>query len=239
LYVPLVQRIINSSYHSALGCSPSHLLYGGRIDLDRGLIFRKPSSQSLDNHDSSPDTSAAQIYWNKVIENHELIEKASIDFLAKTISYRTQRHNNNNEITSFQNGDLVLVAKPYSRFNQDGADKLSTHLTGPVRVISRKDGTNSYVVQDLNSEARSTININRLSLFDSSRTDPANVAAADRREWIVEKIVAVHGDYSRRHDQRIFQVKWLNFPDSHNSWISAKEAKQLSCYEAFINSLRT
>jgi transposase InsO family protein len=35
-YCPVVQRIINASYHAALGTSPAYLLSGGRIDLDRG-----------------------------------------------------------------------------------------------------------------------------------------------------------------------------------------------------------
>jgi transposase InsO family protein len=39
LYLPLVQRIINSSVNSSIGVAPAQLLFGKAINLDRGLFF--------------------------------------------------------------------------------------------------------------------------------------------------------------------------------------------------------
>ena len=45
-YLPLVQRIINNSFHSAIGTTPSRVVFGDRIFLDRGFdkILQQPKN---------------------------------------------------------------------------------------------------------------------------------------------------------------------------------------------------
>ncbi len=40
--LPLVQRIMNASFNSSIGCSPAALIFGDNIDLDRCLISPAP-----------------------------------------------------------------------------------------------------------------------------------------------------------------------------------------------------
>lgn len=46
--LPLVQRAINASIHSATGTSPARILFGKNLDLDRCLLTSMPNSRDLD-----------------------------------------------------------------------------------------------------------------------------------------------------------------------------------------------
>jgi len=41
IYLPLVQRILNTEIHSSTGVSPAQLIFGNSIDLDRGIFQPK------------------------------------------------------------------------------------------------------------------------------------------------------------------------------------------------------
>ena len=45
LCLPYVQRIMDSSVHGSTGVSPGNLLFGNRLDLNRGILT--PSQQAL------------------------------------------------------------------------------------------------------------------------------------------------------------------------------------------------
>ena len=45
LCLPFVQRIMNSSVHGSTGVSPGNLLFGNRLDLNRGILT--PFQQAL------------------------------------------------------------------------------------------------------------------------------------------------------------------------------------------------
>jgi hypothetical protein len=50
MYLPLVQRILNSEVHDRIGVSPAQLLYGNAINLDHGIFLPLdaiPCSDSL------------------------------------------------------------------------------------------------------------------------------------------------------------------------------------------------
>jgi hypothetical protein len=38
--LPFAQRIVNASFHSAIGASPAQLIFGGNLDLDRCILAR-------------------------------------------------------------------------------------------------------------------------------------------------------------------------------------------------------
>ena len=53
-------------------------------------------------------------------------------------------------------------------------------------------------------------------LFDASVVDPLDVARGDHMEFFVESIVDHRHVQTRTSAE--FLVKWLNYPDSANSW---------------------
>ena len=240
IYVPLVQRIVNSAHHTSIGCSPAHLMSGGRIDLDRNLMV------SFKNISSSPRSFASiSDYWKMIIERHQDIEAASINHLHNVVLRRQQAHNrtHSDSFRSFDSGDLVLVTRPFSRFDlAAGSNKFQLPNHGPYEIVSQKPNSNSYLIKDLNKNTIKPVSIQRLIPFDSSTTyNLIEEAANDNlsQQFVVERILSVQGTSTRRQDNRFFLVKWLNYDDSFNSWIPASEAKKLTMYRDFIaNSLR-
>lgn len=75
IYLPLVQRILNSAIHSSLGVSPAQILFGNAIDLDRNLFpDAKEFSVSFANLTLSQyatDLIAAQDIIIKIAQDHQ------------------------------------------------------------------------------------------------------------------------------------------------------------------------
>ena len=75
IYLPLVQRMMNASIHSALGVSPAQILFGNAIDLDRNLFpMAKEFSISYANLTLSQyasDLLTAQDIIIKVAQDHQ------------------------------------------------------------------------------------------------------------------------------------------------------------------------
>ena len=75
IYLPLVQRILNSAIHSSLGVSPAQILFGNAIDLDRNLFpTAKEFSISFANLTLSQyatDLIAAQDIIIKIAQDHQ------------------------------------------------------------------------------------------------------------------------------------------------------------------------
>ena len=48
LYLPIVQRILNSTVSSATGTTPCRVMFGGAVDLDRPILIDPPQSSIQD-----------------------------------------------------------------------------------------------------------------------------------------------------------------------------------------------
>ena len=54
-------------------------------------------------------------------------------------------------------------------------------------------------------------------LYDSTITEPLDVARRDHMEFFVESVIDMKGDPNRKTSLE-FLVKWLNYDDTHNRW---------------------
>ena len=84
-YLPLVQRIMNSSVHSATGVAPAKIMFGNRIDLDRGVLI--PFDQVVD-----PETGIIKNDKNgdRYTTAHEHIRRMMLT--QRRLIARSQRH---------------------------------------------------------------------------------------------------------------------------------------------------
>ena len=70
--------------------------------------------------------------------------------------------------------------------------------------------------------------------YDSEVNAPADTARRDYMEFVVEKVLNHSGD-TKKPTIMSFQVKWLNYDDTHNSW---EPWKNLRLCEALHEYLR-
>ena len=214
--IPFVQRIINSSVNKSTGFSPAHMLFGNKLDLNRGILTPH----------LSVGTNSRSTYVSDLLDTQDMVLDAAIKSLLKSNDKNTS---SSKSVTVFPIGTYVL-----SRYSDRPPTRLHTKWHGPYRVVSFKDS--EYVLANLITHKERSTHIKNLKVFnyDPSIGVPADTARRDYMEYFVEKILAHSGD-TKKPTTMSFHVKWLNYDDSHNTW---EPWKQLRLVEALHDYLR-
>lgn len=225
--LPLVQRILNATPHSALGTAPSRILFGQYVSLDRGILDTQAPIQEEGRMVGVED------YVQQLKEQQETILRLSQEYLQSVIDERLTH--NPAQPTSFEQGDYVLVSYP-SR----PPSKLTPQWRGPLVVTDVKGST--YSCQDLCTLKVSQFHLERLKLYTMDRTsDPVAIAAADADEWEVEAIVdhrLVKGSSKGRKAKGAFEflVRWKGFEPSDDSWLPYSSVSELSALDTYAST---
>ena len=104
-------------------------------------------------------------------------------------------------------------------------------------VFLRKHVDDAFLCQNIINQRQYEININNLRKLVLRNSDSANTLASftqlDIIEYFVEEIISYRGNPRRRSSLQ-FLVKWLNFPDSANSWEPLSTMKDCEALDRFI-----
>ena len=140
LYLPMVERIINSSFHSSIGTAPIRMLYGDLVTLDRGLLTAWQTPESLQAKLGQLPVSA---YIRQLNEQLETVAELSRKHQEAELSRERVRESKKPKVPRvFDVGDYVLATYPGR-----SPSKLTPKWRGPSIVLERKG--NTYVVNDL------------------------------------------------------------------------------------------
>ena len=213
-YLPFTQRICNSEVVQHLGVSPAQIIFGGAIDLNRGIL--KPN-EWVESHDHNQLSG----YANKLIE----AQKAAIEYAAERQRKTDDKHlaertgKLSGEVTEFAVGTYVLMEYPNDGFlmRPRPPNKLLTPLRGPLKVISN-DGP-AYTLRDESTTNLVVAHVSRLRVFyyDKERVNPVEVAMKDTDQFLVESILT-HRGYtgkygSKKSSNLEFLVKWVGYQE--------------------------
>jgi len=155
---------------------------------------------------------------------------ASQAYLQAVIKERADK--NPTILSSFNPGDYVLVDYP-----ERPPDKLTPQWKGPLVVIEPHPTLKqTYLCQDMLSMKITPYHIERLNLFKVDPLEkPADIAAADKDLYLVEKIVAHKGKVSKKQ-QMEFRVRWLGYPDpADDTWLPWREVRMLEALAEYVN----
>jgi len=122
IFLPLVQRILNTEVHSSTGVSPAQLVFGNSIDLDRGLFQPKHISEEKE---------ASLSDWTAKLLNYQ---SRALTIARQTQSAKDDRHlaaAPDTQLTEYPDNSYVLV-----EYIDKPPSKLHPRLQGPYRVIS-------------------------------------------------------------------------------------------------------
>ena len=211
VYLPFTQRICNAEVIKHLDVSPAQIIFGGAIDLNRGII--SPNVMAKHDHGELSD------YVAKLI----IVQRATIKFAAQMQTERdekvilTKTSALQSAITEFKAGSYVLLEYPSDGFlmTPRPPNKLMTNLKGPLQVISNVGPT--YMLRDLVTTKTVFTHVSRLREFhyDRERVDPLTIAVKDSGQFLVERILD-HKGYTGKGMHKIisklqFLVKWVGY----------------------------
>ena len=222
--LPLVQRIINTAHHSAIGTYPLRLLFGDAISATSGLLTDWDDLTRLGQHE------AYSAYIETLNEQLRAVVLASQDTLKNVVERRLQK--SPLTPTTFAVGDYVLLKYP-----SGPPDKLKLHWKGPYQV-ARIEGQ-TYYLRDLLTAKEIPRFVDQLKLFkqeeDTQPSDIAELAAIDNDVYLVEKIIGHRGNY-KKSNTLYFKVQWQGYPiaNDESDWIPWSEARKLVLLKDYL-----
>lgn len=231
--LPLVQRVVNASWHSALGTSPIRVMFGAAVTPDRMLC-----SVSADAEQSPV---VVEDYVQRLINAQRELIRASEEHQQEVIDKRLAV-GIGDEVVAYEVGDYVLVSYP-----ERPPSKLAPRWRGPMVVaeVPRVDGS-TVVCQDLRTQKLLTFHISRLRPYDVSRTDdPQAVAAVDENEFVVDSIVAHRlsggGNPKKRKGKRNvtdleFRVRWAGYEPDEDTWLPYANVRDLEALDVYAST---
>ena len=221
--LPIVQRICNATYVSSIGCSPSELIFGSGLHLNRGLT----TSFTFSTCPPSPLP-----YINSLLNSQASLIRASQLFLAQQRDYAAASERiTNSSATDFPPNSYVLVTYP-----TEFRPKLANQLRGPFRVVSSLHST--YLLQSLTDNSITfSIHLSRLRPFLSdeslSHLSPLEVAATDDQESVID-FISSHRGTPTSPDSMTFLIHWLNEDDSEATWQSYDSVANTIALDLYI-----
>jgi hypothetical protein len=201
--LPFAQRIVNASFHSAIGASPSQLIFGGNLDLDRCILSRPAVRPARSIASYVDELSDAQFILFEAAEQHQ-------QFVQDKVVAKTQRANAGKPDKVFEAGDLLLLL-PLKDAAKGTLGKLAPKMKGPLTVES-VDGDFLWV-SDPVKHSRLRVLARQCELWDDSIAagieGAKKVAETDGFEFAIDSIIG-HGLENREHPQAVVQL-----PQSH------------------------
>ena len=147
LYLPLVARTINQTWHSAIDCAPARLVQGSIASLQRSLLATNEDDEVIPLQRTSE-------YLDKLLKAQSAILNASAKFQAQIMNkFRTKNCNQN---VRFENGSYVLWMPPTK------TDKFQFSWAGPYKVINQGSQLNSYIIEDVLTKRQRTVHISTI-----------------------------------------------------------------------------
>merc|ERR1711991_230494 len=169
--IPMVQRIINFSYHSSIGTYPAELMYGRSINDAKVFLFASEDKQYNVNK------SSLDFYSRKLRQTQMEIQRSMQKVQEDKIKKRLENQGHYKDV-EIKKGDLIIARYPDNR----PSHKLRTPYRGPFIVTC----------QEINSRKTRRFHIEDVKLFherDSNNIDIHTLALADSMDERITRII--------------------------------------------------
>ena len=214
----IAESIINNTVNSVTNLTPIQYLHGNLFTANRSLLIPFPGPLPM-----GEALQRMQSNQLAMIKASQLFQAQDSDArIATTIP---------NTTTIFPTGSFVIATYP-----NRPPSKLSSKLRGPFLV--QDFNNDQYFVKDLTSGKILTFYADRLRQYHHSQQSslqPLEVAARDRGEYIIDKIIDHSGTPSRKYTMD-FLVRWLGFDESEDLWVPYKSVKDTIAFQDYVST---
>jgi hypothetical protein len=253
--LPLVQRIMNASFNSSIGCSPASLLFGENVDLDRCLITSHPQRM--------PEQPVPEYIQQLTYNQQILLDRAAQELHAmhtKNIAKWNAKHKGHSELrnkireaAADENAAIWVLARVQ---DDEPITKWQPRWAGPFRLLEfKEDSTSVLRLYDTVKHSVLEAHINDVALWDglfvNSEEGLTKVAETDGWEYPIDAIVGIALEPEEEDDtpvplpldqprrvsnkhKYLFSVKWHGYPEP--SWEPFKSVKGTSTFALFASA---
>ena len=221
-YLPIVQRYINTSRHSATGCTPAELVFPSGAEIDKKLLT-DPGGGSLSEY-----VSELQDAQNRIIA---LAEQR----LRKRDQAHIDRKSDGVE-PEYTEGSYVLVEHRHNSLRPGPKSKMLPYKAGPMLVI-RKLEKGMYTLRDLITMEPKDFHVSKMTpfLYDERTLEPAHVAAKDTfDEFVIEKVLDLVGDPTKSRKELKFLVRWAGYGEEDDTLVDWKDCRTATAVQNFL-----
>jgi len=225
IFLPLAQRILNAAVHSSTGASPAAILFGSRIDLNRGLLI--PFSNDKEK------TIRTSQYVKELVEAQDTMQAASVVHLESVVEKRLEAEREGN---TFEKGDACMISYPETQWGRGGAHKLSVLRMGPRIITGKGPFGDTYLVQNLCTGVVNTFDVSRISRYypaeGESLLDTASLALD---EYIVKEIINHKGNQSQKLKME-FLISWEGYEEQ--TWEPYENIKHTEAFDRYATKMK-
>jgi hypothetical protein len=220
MYLPLVQRILNSTIDTNTSICPSEIIFGNQLPIMTPLL--------ADNNDTTLSTTSVHDYIHQISDAMSiLVTRSRIHLENISISPdidASQGH-------QYNVGDYVLLTYP-----SQPPHKLSPAYRGPLKIVSQvRDDI--YTLLDMITGKHKNYHVDRLRIFNNDdNTDDTSlltIIAADNDEYMVEFIVEHMGSIKKKN-QIQFRIRWKGYDEQDDTWLYYAKVKDLQALDTYI-----
>ena len=232
--LPLIQRVLNTTVHSSIGTSPSKIIFGNAIDLDRRILHEPFAPDATER-------AYSEYVMNLLNVQAEIIAKAQATQEAVTQQHIARQLRERIQAPEIKQDDYVLWEYPESGLARDSRpDRLTPHYRGPYRVI--KTTPRNVQIQNLVTEEIHELITPHLKIFkfDPTIINPESVALHAQQEFLPAPILKIDGERNSRtrryyRTNLIVLVHWAGYSSRYDSWEPYKELKPTDAFKTFCN----
>ena len=219
MYLPLVQRILNSAYDRSIGTYPAQLIFGYQLPIGGPFLAEVIPPENLI---SLPD------FLRKLNQHMAMLVVRSQKYLQQSEREGPVTLSEGHE---FKLNDYVMVTYPTR-----APTKLSPIYRGPFRIVGQ-ERDDIFMVLDLVTQKSLRFHVDRLRPFhmEENSADPEalEVASWDQEAFVVESIVDHTGSPRTKQKMR-FKVRWLGYEEFEDAWLPWREVKDLQALDLYI-----
>jgi hypothetical protein len=220
-YLPIVQRYINTSVHSATGCTPAEIVFPSGAQIDKSLFV-----------------GTDEVVVSTYIKNMHEAQARIIALAEQRLRKRDQEHMEacKGKEPEHKVGDYVLTEHRHNGLRLGPKSKLLPYLKGPM-LVEKKLTEGMYTLRDLITMRCKDFHVSKMRtfLYDERTLLPAQVAATDSfDEFVIEKVLDMKGNPRERKDQIFFKVRWAGYGEEDDTWVSWKDGRTATAVQLFL-----
>ncbi len=224
LFIPLVQRILNSLPIRTTGFAPAEILMPG-LDLKTNLLLDKRVTRIKE---ITPDD-----YVHMVADVQAKTIQEVLKSQERLLDIKFSKPEE--EYITYEVADIVLL----SYGDNIKPTKWTTPYYGPFKILAIADGGTSITLSELADESiTQQVHVSRIKPFhyDPNYTDVLEERRKDRREQRVNNILGYKGKpIGNKPNDVMLQVEWAN---GETSWEPYRKMRKLEIVKQYVRNTK-